>query len=40
MKRCCYVVKTTPVYTLHIRRDLDRLSDLVAEIDRQVMELS
>jgi len=32
MQRCCYVVKTTPVYLLHIRRDLNRLDDLAAEI--------
>lgn len=36
MQRCCHVVKTTPVYLLHIRRDFNRLDDLVTEIRRTV----
>jgi hypothetical protein len=37
MKRCCHVVKTTPVYVLHIRRDLDRLDDLAAVIRAEAL---
>ncbi|NDW00452.1 hypothetical protein [Salipiger sp. PrR002] len=32
MKRCCHVVKSTPVYVLHIRRDLGQLDDLARVI--------
>lgn len=38
MKRCCYIIKTTPVYILHIRRDLERLDDLVSVIRRTAVE--